>query len=66
MIPPAGPSALKILIEVPDYSGVLKANLKLTVLEAVRFKLGFDMYQQCIDAMQMISPPQFPIDSDAT
>ena len=62
MLPPAGPSALKILVEVPDYSEVMKSNLILTVLEAVRFKFSFDTYEECIKAMQNLPRPQFPID----
>lgn len=57
-----GPSALKILVEVPDYSEVMKSNLILTVLEAVRFKFSFDTYEECIKAMQNLLRPQFPID----
>jgi len=41
MLPPSGPSNLKILIEVPDYSEAMKPNVKLTVLEAVRFKFSW-------------------------
>ena len=44
MLPPSGPSNLKIFIEVPDYSEAMKPNVKLTVLEAVRFKFSFDIY----------------------
>jgi len=62
MLPPAGPSALKILIEVLDYSKMMKSNVTLTVLEAVRFKFGLDTYQQCINALQRTPKPQFLIE----
>ena len=63
MLPPSGPSNLKILIEVPDYSEAMKPNVKLTVLEAVRFKFSFDIYEECIKAMQNLPIPQFPIEN---
>jgi hypothetical protein len=59
-----GPSALKILVEIPNYSEVMKSNLTLTVLEAVRFKLSFDMYEECIKAMQNLPRPQFSIEHE--
>ena len=62
MLPPAGPSALKILVEIPNYSEVMKSNLTLTVLEAVRFKFSFDTYEECIKAMQNLPHPQFSIE----
>jgi hypothetical protein len=64
MLPPSGPSALKILVEIPNYSEVMKSNLTLTVLEAVRFKLSFDMYEECIKAMQNLPRPQFSIEHE--
>ena len=62
MLPPTGPSALKILIEVSDYSEAIKANVESTVLEAVRFYFGDDGYQNCIEALKKIPGSALPID----
>jgi len=35
----------------------------LTVLEAGRFKFSFDIYEECIKAMQNLPIPQFPIEN---
>jgi hypothetical protein len=50
LVPPPGPSALKILVEVPDYSAPMEPFVKLTVLEAVQLKFGSQMYQECLKA----------------
>jgi hypothetical protein len=45
-----GPSALRILVEVPNYSDAMEPLLKVTILEAVQFKFGDDGYQPCLKA----------------
>jgi hypothetical protein len=45
-----GPAALKLLVEVPNYSNVMEPLVKVTVLEAVQFKFGNDTYRRCSNA----------------
>ena len=62
LLPPPGSSALKVLIEVPDYSRASRVIVRLTVLEAVSFKFGSDDYQACLDALQEVPAMQIPME----
>jgi hypothetical protein len=62
LLPPPGSSALKVLIEVPDYSRASRVIVRLTVLEAVSFKFGSDGYQACLDALQEVPAKQIPME----
>jgi hypothetical protein len=65
MLPPWGASALRILIEVPNFSDIMKPNVTLTALEAIRDHLGNEAYAECIKRMKQKPPqppPPFPVD----
>jgi hypothetical protein len=65
LVPPPGSSALRILIEVPNFSDMMRPNVILTALEAIREHLGNEIYTQCIEEMKKRPPqppPPFPVD----